>query len=703
MATPRKLEAGLIEAASAKQPQVTLRQKRSVSKTIFGRKLKRSCSKRSRNTRLHKLVHRTPSSFLDHAWSATILDLEPHDQFVASSGYPDFAKVLEVALDIWIHVKVPGQYLVMGSKEDNPYNFRWDHESSLANNMNRHVFPRSSGTFSPGNDLSASDLERFYPVRIVRTLYVNNHLWYNRDPLDRGKPTLEVFIDWSALPFLEADNPISTCYGPNHPMPNGLSADVSDVLSLMFKESRGTIRLIRSKIDNEKSEPAKRAWRLVQEARASERPQFQFFTDRLRYVHTLYHTSPDGWWQPLFDRRNREKHLTLVIGVFAFFFAHLSTATGAISATYAVMHRKRQEEVAPIIMFHRRPAFCFSPTSKKNAMDTSQFHNSNNGEGTKGNPTSNEKTLRWDKSNHVEGVGGLLPATWIPYCQLTRLSPPVPLILIYLPHVFGILHAARVHALPYGEVLQVSLVLLCVSFFQNNAGHAWNDLVDAPIDAQIERTRMRPIPRGAITPRAAAIFVATQVLGAFLFLLLLPGGTCLAEIPNVVGTAYYPFAKRHTNLPQVVLGFCLAWGVMVGSAGTGVSRPWADAPTVGLLLASVIWVIIFDTLYGFMDLADDLRVGVKSFAVLIRGVAKPVLWLLLLIMTACLVASGYYTGMGPPYYAVTVLGAVFGVGFAIARVDLGDKASCWDMFTTGFLRTGVVMAIGLAVEYCAVT
>ncbi|KAF6829154.1 hypothetical protein CMUS01_08268 [Colletotrichum musicola] len=344
MATPRKLEAGIIEAASAKQPQVTLRQKKSVFKTIFGRKLK--CTDDRLN---YELMFQTIDEhasykkdgpltdavikakikcinsciahlrlFLRNAWDEAILDFEPHDQFVASSACPDIAKVLEVAFDIWIHVKVPGQNLVTGSKEDNPYNFRWDHESSLSENMNRHVFPRTSGTFSPGSDLAASDLQRFYPVRIVRTLCVNNHLRYNRDPSDKGKPNLEVFINWSALAFLEADNPTQTWLGANHPIPDGLSADVSD-------------------IENEKTEDAKRAWRLVQEARASERPQFQFFADRLRYVHTLYHTSPDGWWQPLFDRRNREKHLTLVIAVFAFLFAHLSTATGAISATYAVM------------------------------------------------------------------------------------------------------------------------------------------------------------------------------------------------------------------------------------------------------------------------------------------------------------------------------------------------------------------------------
>lgn len=296
-------------------------------------------------------------------------------------------------------------------------------------------------------------------------------------------------------------------------------------------------------------------------------------------------------------------------------------------------------------------------------------------------------------------LSGLLPPSWIPFTQLSRVIPPVALNIIYFPHLVGLLYAARILALPPTEVLRSSLVMLCVSFFYSNAGHAWNDLIDAPIDAQIERTRKRPIPRGAITRRAAAIFAATQILGAFLFLLLLPRGACLAEIPNVVATAYYPFAKRQINLPQLVLGFCLAWGVIVGSAGAGLSRPWADGSVVGLLLASVTWVLIFDTLYAHIDLKDDLRVGVKSAAVQIRGFAKPALWLWSLAMASCLIASGSRAGMGPAYYIVTVLGAMLGVGFSIAKVDLSDRASCWNTFSHGFLFTGVIMVAGLAVEY----
>ncbi|KAF3809048.1 4-hydroxybenzoate polyprenyltransferase [Colletotrichum gloeosporioides] len=300
---------------------------------------------------------------------------------------------------------------------------------------------------------------------------------------------------------------------------------------------------------------------------------------------------------------------------------------------------------------------------------------------------------------HPEGWVDRLPESWIPYIQLSRLSPPAGFFLIYFPHTFGALHAASVHGLPIQDVLRVCLILLGGSFFCNNASHAWNDLVDAPVDAQIERTRMRPIPRGAISYRAAFIFACTQAIAAAAFLLFLPRDASLAAIPTIIGTIYYPWAKRHTNLPQFVLGFCLTWGIMVGSSGMGVSQPWTDASTVSLLLASILWVVVFDTIYAHQDIVDDLKVGVKSTAILIQGFAKPALWSMFLSMIGCLIASGYYGGMGLPYYGLVVGGCVVSVGSMIARVDLADPASCWRWFSQGFWLTGAAIASGLLAEY----
>ncbi|KAK1827465.1 UbiA prenyltransferase family-domain-containing protein [Podospora conica] len=292
-----------------------------------------------------------------------------------------------------------------------------------------------------------------------------------------------------------------------------------------------------------------------------------------------------------------------------------------------------------------------------------------------------------------------LPASWTPFIQLCRLSPPIGLILIYLPHLFGLLHAAATLHLPPTHTLTTAALLLCGSFFFSNSSHTWNDLVDAPIDAQITRTKTRPIPRGAVTPRAALAFTAVQAVLAAACLVPLPRDTALAVIPTVVATTYYPYAKRHTNLPQVVLGFCLAWGVVVAEAAAGVPQPWRDEGTLAMVVAVGAWVVIFDTIYAHQDLEDDLRVGVGSVAVLVRGWAKPALWGLYVVMSAAWVAAGWFGGMGVGYYAVTVGGCMVSVGAMVALVDLKDGKSCWKWFSTGFFSVGAACIFGLGVEY----
>jgi 4-hydroxybenzoate polyprenyltransferase len=107
-------------------------------------------------------------------------------------------------------------------------------------------------------------------------------------------------------------------------------------------------------------------------------------------------------------------------------------------------------------------------------------------------------------------------------------------------------------------------LLLGGTFFFSNAAHGWNDIVDAPIDKKVTRTQKRPIPRGAITRQAALVFVVTQSIGATTFLLVLPPKTALYTLPNILATTYHPYAKRHTNLVQVILDFCLAFRFILG-------------------------------------------------------------------------------------------------------------------------------------------
>jgi 4-hydroxybenzoate polyprenyltransferase len=292
-----------------------------------------------------------------------------------------------------------------------------------------------------------------------------------------------------------------------------------------------------------------------------------------------------------------------------------------------------------------------------------------------------------------------LPRSWIPYVQLARLSPTVALLLIYLPHLFGILHTAVAYRQEPQHVLQISVKLLGGSFFFSNAAHAWNDLIDAPIDSLVTRTKDRPIVRGDITRRAGLTFAIIQGLLASSFLLMLPQPTIIATVPTIISTTYYPWAKRHTYFPQVVLGFCLAWGTIVGSAAANMQQPWRDPALLCLVLVSALWTIIFDSVYAHQDVEDDIKIGVKSTAVLFGHHTKKFLWVCLALMCVCIVAYGNLAAFGRGYYLITFGGCLVSLAAMIAQVDLSDKANCWWWFASDFWLTAASILGGLLFEY----
>jgi len=294
----------------------------------------------------------------------------------------------------------------------------------------------------------------------------------------------------------------------------------------------------------------------------------------------------------------------------------------------------------------------------------------------------------------------LLPASWKPYIQLARLSPPVPLLLIFFPHLFGIAHAAVVKDLLLPDILRVSAILFGGSVFFSNAIHGWNDLIDAPIDALIPRTQNRPIPRGAITPRGAFIFTASQALLALCFFFLLPVETAWCSIPAIVSNYYYPYSKRHTNLPQVVLGVALQWAVVLGHTAMGVGSAWTDPSVLCLFFASLLWTVIYDTVYGFQDYEQDIKLGVGSTAVLFgRSSGKLILWLLSNSVVALLFASGHIADMSWVYFAVACGGSFASLNLMMALVDLDLPESCSWWFAYGFWGPAVSITLGLLGEY----
>ena len=262
-------------------------------------------------------------------------------------------------------------------------------------------------------------------------------------------------------------------------------------------------------------------------------------------------------------------------------------------------------------------------------------------------------------------------------------------------------------------LIRSNMLILGGSFFLSNAIHIWNDLIDAPLDALVERTRNRPIPRGAVLPFDAAVFTATQAVGAALFLPYLSTSTAqsaIYAIPGIISWTYYPWAKRHIDFPRVVLGFCMGWGVVMGSVAIAIEpftkgvlgsgpKPCVEYSTMCLFFASAVWPMIYDTIYAHQELKEDLKIGIKSLAVLYRDRTKVLLWRLLTLMISLLFASGWLGAMGVMYCLVSVGGATMSLGLMTVRVDLDDAKSCWWWFSNGFWIVGGPIAGGLLAEY----
>ncbi|MCJ1250925.1 Para-hydroxybenzoate--polyprenyltransferase, mitochondrial precursor (PHB:polyprenyltransferase) [Trapelia coarctata] len=329
--------------------------------------------------------------------------------------------------------------------------------------------------------------------------------------------------------------------------------------------------------------------------------------------------------------------------------------------------------------------------------------------------SSTEKTPPSSLATYQHPQTGLLstlPRQWVPYAELMRLATPIGIMTIFLPYLFGSLYAAcAIKTLPPrlpSSVLGTSLLLFIASFLLRSAGCAWNDIIDRDLDAKVPRCRLRPMVRGAISPRNAYIFTAVQGILWLGVLAAISMSLLRYTIPLIGLVIFYPFAKRVTHFPQVVLGVTLAWGVLIGyEAGMVHFRPLHEsgsAPTssrVGLLclgLSYVIWTVIHDTIYGALDTVDDIKAGIKSMAVYYRYSTKPLLSALGALQVVLHIMTGLMMAAWRGYYAGTCAGIAAVIAVMIWKVEWSKPESCWWWFTIGCLAFGATVTAGLAAD-----
>ena len=203
------------------------------------------------------------------------------------------------------------------------------------------------------------------------------------------------------------------------------------------------------------------------------------------------------------------------------------------------------------------------------------------------------------------------PAATRPYLRLSRADRPIGTWLLYIPCIWGILLAA----LQTGDfrAWDLWLILGCGAgaWLMRGAGCTWNDITDQKFDAQVARTRSRPIPSGQVTVRGALFWMVAQALIAFCILISFGTPAVLIGIASLGFVAIYPFAKRFTWWPQVFLGLAFNWGALLGWVAHSGRLDW---PAVLLYLTGIAWTLFYDTIYAHQDTEDDALIGVKSTA-----------------------------------------------------------------------------------------
>jgi 4-hydroxybenzoate polyprenyltransferase len=228
------------------------------------------------------------------------------------------------------------------------------------------------------------------------------------------------------------------------------------------------------------------------------------------------------------------------------------------------------------------------------------------------------------------------------YLLLVRLNRPIGILLLLWPALWALWIAGEGY--PDWKIV---LIFVLGVVLMRSAGCAVNDYADRGIDGHVERTCNRPLATGAISPREALAVFAVLSLTAFGLVLLLNWQTILLSFVALALAASYPFMKRITNLPQLVLGF--AFGMAVPMAFMALTEGVSPAGWL-LFVATVIWALIYDTEYAMVDRKDDLKIGVKSTAILFGEYDRLMIGLLQAAMMGILVLVGVKTGLGLYYY-----------------------------------------------------
>lgn len=277
---------------------------------------------------------------------------------------------------------------------------------------------------------------------------------------------------------------------------------------------------------------------------------------------------------------------------------------------------------------------------------------------------------------------------WQAYCRLMRIDKPIGSLLLLWPTYWALWLAG-------GQIpsLKLLVVFTLGVFFMRAAGCVVNDFADRRVDGHVKRTAHRPLPSGAVTEKESKILFVALVLVSFGLVLTLNAMTIWLSVAALALAWVYPFMKRFTHLPQVVLGMAFGWSIPMAYAAVSESLPlscWL------LFLANICWTVAYDTQYAMVDRDDDLRIGIKSTAILFGRFDKLIIGLLQLATLLLMMWIGYLNQLSGAYYwGILLAGALF--IHQQKLIALRERMPCFQAFLNNNYA-GLVLFIGIALS-----
>ncbi|MFK3842759.1 4-hydroxybenzoate octaprenyltransferase [Serratia sp. NPDC087055] len=291
------------------------------------------------------------------------------------------------------------------------------------------------------------------------------------------------------------------------------------------------------------------------------------------------------------------------------------------------------------------------------------------------------------RDNTLEG--SVIQSKWRAYSHLMRIDKPIGTLLLLWPTLWALWLAGQ--GVPS---LSILLVFVVGVFLMRAAGCVVNDYADRAVDGHVKRTAGRPMPSGRVSEKEAKVLFVVLVLISFGLVLTLNAMSIWLSLAALALAWAYPFMKRVTHLPQFVLGIAFGWGIPMAYAAVSESLPlscWL------LLLANICWTVAYDTMYAMVDRDDDLKIGVKSTAILFGRYDKLIIGLLQFATLLLLVWVGYLAQLsGAFYWSLLLAGALF--IHQQKQIAGREREACFKAFLDNNY-VGLVLFIGIALSY----